>query len=77
MGLMVQIPLFPMETKDYSLKVPAYWPYSISRVHQGKCLARGKYGSLYEKDCLIDLATKLELPNPNIKQESQDLPWDA
>ena len=75
MGLSTQLKLFPED--DYPiLDAPVYWPYAFPRAHQGKCLARGKYGGLYEKDCLIDLATRQEMPNPHIKAPVSDLPWD-
>jgi hypothetical protein len=73
---MVQLPLFPKTLEDLRLLPQVYWPYDYPRAHQGKCLARGKYGGMYEKDCLIDLATKLEIPNPHIKAPVADLPWD-
>lgn len=74
---MTQIDLFSKTIEDWQLKPQVYWPYDFPRVRQGKCLARGKYGGVYEKDCLIDLATRLEVPNPNIKQEPSDLPWEV
>lgn len=76
MGLSTQLKLFPEDNYPI-LDAPIYWPFTISRACQGKVWAESKYiRGYYKKDCMIDLATGQEMPNPHIKAPVSDLPWD-